>query len=268
MPEAAINGTTLYYEEHGQGTPLVMIQGYMGDHSAWVIQVKAFSKYFRVITYDARGLGKTPVSPIPFTIPVQAGDAIGLMDFLKIDRAHILGISLGGLVAQAIAIEHPERVMKLVLAATLPGTDTQYASEKAQVLARNLYTMDMDKVGNLMIPLAFNNPAVAYMAKLFSRTPWASRYKTYVKQMQSVGSYYTVDRLHQIQAPTLVIAGSRDRIISPRSSEIIAAKIPNARLVLVKGGSHAFFMEMSRRFNREVLQFLQSESTRAATSPS
>ncbi len=268
MPEAAINGTTIYYEEHGQGPPLVMIQGYMGDHSAWFNQVKAFNKYFRVITFDARGLGKSPVSRVPFTIPVQAGDVIGLVDFLKIDRAHIMGISLGGLVAQAIAIEHPERVLKLVLAATLPGTDSLYIGEKAQAFARNLSTMDMDKVGNLLVPLAFNNPAVAYMVKLFSRTPWASRYKTYVKQMQSIGSYNIVDRLHLIQALTLVIAGSRDRIVSPHSSEIIAGKIPKAKLVIVKGGSHAFFLEMSRRFNREVLQFLQSESTQTTNSPS
>ncbi len=258
MPEATVNGTCLYYEEHGRGQPLVMIQGYLGDHSAWFSQVRAFARHFLVVTYDARGIGKSPLSRVPYTIPVMAGDVIGLMDYLKIDRAHLLGLSLGGLVAQAIAIGHPERVRKLVLASTLPGTDAQYAGEQLQALARDPAGLDMDKVIHLLVPLAFNNPVFRLTFKLLAYSRWLTRYCGYVKQMQSSGSYCALPKLHLIQAPTLVITGCLDRVVAPHSSEILAARIPRARLVMVKGGSHALFLEMPRRFNREVLSFLRA----------
>jgi 3-oxoadipate enol-lactonase len=258
MPEARINDTTLYYEEHGKGFPLVMIQGFMGDHSAWFSQVRAFKKYFRVITFDARGLGKSSLSRVPYTIPVQAGDVLGLMDFLKIDRAHILGISLGGMVAQEVAINHPERVVKLVLAATFPATDSKYIGEKVKVLARNRATANIDESLNILAPLAFNNPVTRSAIRLVAYTPWVRRLNPYVKQMRSVGDYSALEYLDRIQSPTLVIAGSRDRIILPHSSEIIADKIPGAKLVMINGGPHALFMEKCRQFNREILQFLQS----------
>ncbi len=258
MPKATINNTGIYYEVQGKGSPLVMIQGYLGDHSAWSSQVRLFRKYFQVITFDARGLGKSDISKVPFTIPVQAEDVRGLMDFLKIDRAHILGISLGGLVAQAFAINHPDRVMKLVLAATFPGTDSQYLGENLREAAANRAAASFDQAFTQVAHLAFNNPFTRFLISLIAHTPRASRLKPYVKQMQLIGNYNALEQLHRIQASTLVIVGSQDKIILPQSSEILAAKIPKAKLVIVKGGAHAFFLENRREFNREVLQFLQS----------
>jgi 3-oxoadipate enol-lactonase len=258
MPKTIINNTTIYFEVQGNGPPLVMIQGYLGDHSAWSFQVRAFRRYFRVITYDARGIGQSDVSKVPYTIPVQAGDVMGLMDFLKIDRAHIIGISLGGLVAQAFAILYPERIMKLVLAATFPGIDPGYLGENLRGFATNQTTTNIDLSLNVLAPLAFNNPATRLIIKLIAHTSRTSRLSPYVKQMQSIGNYSALEQLDRIQAPTLVIAGSRDKVILPHSSEILAGKIPGAKLVMVKGGSHAFFMENRREFNREVLQFLRS----------
>jgi pimeloyl-ACP methyl ester carboxylesterase len=260
MPQELINGTHLYYEEHGQGIPLVMIQGFAGNHAVWYFQVRAFEKYFRVITFDARGLGKSATSKVPYTVPVMAKDVIGIMDYLKIDKAHILGLSLGGLTAQTIAIDYPERVVKLILGSTLYGTDTQCISESAQVLGKDFLKMDPVKTMNFFISIAFNKRLYRYVSKLFARPQITAEYSGYFKQMQSVGEYSTYDRLPLVQAPSLVITGSGDRLILPHCSEMIAEKIPHAKLVMVQGGSHAMFLEMRGRFNREVLRFLLNDS--------
>ena len=123
MSKTIINETGLYYEEHGSGEPLILIQGFAGGSNAWFRQVPVLEKHFRVITFDARGLDKSDVSKVPYTIPVMKWDIVCLMDHLEMPKACILGTSLGGLVAQAVAIEHPERVTKLVLVSTSSGTD-------------------------------------------------------------------------------------------------------------------------------------------------
>jgi 3-oxoadipate enol-lactonase len=256
MPIAIINGTKLYYEEHGHGQPLVMIQGFAGNQFAWFFQVMAFEKHFRVITFDARGIGRSAVSKVPYTVPVMVEDVLGLMDYLKIERAHILGLSLGGLVAQVIAIDHPERVMKMVLVSTLPGTNLEYIANGVRGVGREVLNMDVIQAMGYFIKIAFNKPVYRYLIKLLSRPRLLAAYSNYFKQMQTVGEYSAVDRLQSIQAPTLVITGSNDRLVSPHCSKIIAGKIPHARLVMVKGGSHAFFLEMRGRLNREVLHFL------------
>jgi 3-oxoadipate enol-lactonase len=256
MPIAFINGTNLYYEEHGRGQPLVMIQGFAGNQFAWFFQVMAFEKHFRVITFDARGIGKSSVSKVPYTVPVMVDDVVGLMDHLKIDRAHILGLSLGGLVAQVIAIDHPERVMKLVLVSTLPGTHLEYIAGEVRGVGNAILNMDVIQAMDYFIKVAFNKRLYRNLIRLLSRPRLVASYSDYFKQMQTVGEYSTVDRLHRINSPTLVITGSNDRLVSPHCSEIIAEKIPHARLVMVKGGSHAFFLEMRGRLNREVLHFL------------
>jgi 3-oxoadipate enol-lactonase len=260
MPKALINGTRLYYEEHGQGQPLVMIQGFAGTHLAWYFQVRAFEKYFRVITFDARGIDKSATSEVPYTVPVMVGDVTGLMDYLKIDKAHVLGLSLGGLVAQAMAINRPEKVKKLILGSTLYGTDIQCVSESAGALGKDFLNKDLVKVMNFFISIAFNKRLYRYLIKLFARPRLIAEYSGYFKQMQTVGEYSTYDKLHLIQAPTLVITGTGDRLVLPHCSELIAEKIPHARLVMVKGGSHAMFLEMRGRFNREVVRFLLNGS--------
>ena len=265
MPKATINGINMYYEVHGKGVPLVMIQGFAGNHQAWFFQAPVFKKYYRVIIFDNRGIGKSDKSSEPYTIKTMAEDVIGLMDYLNIDKAHVLGLSLGGMVAQEIAISYPERVSKLVLGSTFAGgeiNDVHPEMVKAFAAPEGTANIDfrsipIEKVMYKMTSLAFNRRLYRMiLLPLSKRSIKSINPEGHFKQMAAVSDYTTLDRLHLIKAPTLVTTGTGDRIISPGASEVIASHIPNAKLVLVKGGSHAFFMEMRGRFNKEVLGFL------------
>jgi 3-oxoadipate enol-lactonase len=258
----------MYYEVHGKGVPLVMIQGFAGNHQAWFFQTPVFKKYYRAIIFDNRGIGRTDKSSEPYTIKTMAEDVIGLMDYLNIDKAHVLGLSLGGMVAQEIAISYPERVIKLVLGSTFAGreiNDVHPKMVKAFAAPEGTANIDfrsipIEKVMYQMTSLAFNKRLYRMiLLPLSKRSMKSINPEGHFKQMAAVSSYTTLDRLHLIKAPTLVITGTGDRIISPGASEVIASYIPNAKLVLVKGGSHAFFMEMRGRFNKEVLGFLMGE---------
>ena len=266
MPKASVNGINMYYQVHGEGEPLVLIQGFAGGHDAWFFQLRTFKKYFKVVIFDNRGIGRSDGVGQPYTIKTLADDVVGLMEHLGIAKAHVLGLSLGGLVAQEAAISYPDRVMKLVLGSTFADrevNDVRPEMMKALGIPEgstdvDIRSIDMTKMMSAMITLAFNKRLYRMILTPLSKRRMKSiKVEGHFEQMSAIGSYTTLDRLHLIKAPTLVITGTGDRLVSPRYSEVIASRIPNAKLVLVDGGSHAFFMEMRGRFNKEVLFFLR-----------
>ena len=267
MPKARVNGVNVSYKVEGRGEPLVLIMGFAGPRMGWIFQRLAFRKCFQVITFDNRGVGSSDKPSGPYSMRTMADDTIGLMDHLGIDKAHILGVSMGGMIAQEVAINYPERVRKLVLGCTfariddLGGHSADY--QKALGLGEGsstdeLRAIPLRKVLSAVFSLAFNS----WLCKM-SMVPVSKVYARFMAtegvaaQLEAILGHNTLDRLHMIKAPTLVITGTQDRLIRPGSSEAIANRIPNARLVGVEGGSHAFFVEMRSRFNREVLDFLR-----------
>jgi pimeloyl-ACP methyl ester carboxylesterase len=258
MPKATVNGIKLYYQVHGHGDPLVLIQGFGGGHEGWFFQARVFKKVFKVIIFDNRGIARTDRSPEPYTIETMADDTIGLMDHLGIEKAHILGMSLGGVVAQEMAIKYPARVKKLILVCTLaeqagiPEAIPEFSKALGDRRSADVYEL-MDTI----VSLAFNKRRY----RMITVPMWRRQVKRlgvdgYLDQMEALSGHSTLDRLHLIEAPTLVMTGTEDRIVPPRSSDEIAERIPNAELLKVDGGSHAFFLEKRRRFNREILDFL------------
>lgn len=266
MPNARINGINIDYIVEGQGAPLVMIMGVGGGRSSWLYQTGFFKKYYRTVTFDNRGVGKSDKPSGPYSIKMMADDTIGLMDHLGIEKAHVLGVSMGGMIAQEIAINYPERVDKLVLGCTFAKADTSTRSTEMNTATEaNEKTPQNEasqrKVISAMLALSFNNrfnrifilPFAKIAIRFYSPTGIA-------EQMKAVSTHDTVDRLKMIKAPTLVITGTDDRLVNPTSSEVIAKLVPNAKLVRVSGGGHTFFMEMHKDFNREVLNFLKETS--------
>lgn len=263
MPTAKVNGININYRVQGRGEPLVLISGYSVTHTAWMFQTRAFKRYFHVITFDNRGVGKTDKPSGAYSTKMMADDTVGLMDYLGIKKAHILGIAMGGMIAQVLAINYPERINKLILASTHAGGDDVFTPEFLKALRTvDSYTEDavrrIRKIANTLYPLSCNKRLYRIIGGLmmgiqvrFMDT------KGLLGQMEASSGHNTLDSLHTITAPTLVITGGKDRIIKPSSSEVMAKLIPNAKLVRVEGGSHALNAEMSGRFNKEVLDFLR-----------
>jgi 3-oxoadipate enol-lactonase len=258
MSTAAVNGIKINYKIDGQGYPLVMIMGYSSPRNGWSSQVPFFKKPFKVVTFDNRGVGKSGKPAGPYTTRMMADDAIALMDYLGIKKAHIIGASMGGMIAQELAINYPERVSKLVLACTYCCKQGESGDTKEQA---ELIKLPPKKMPAAMAKLACNKPFYKFMVGTL-----AAIQLNFMSAAASVGiqgqtaacnNHNTIDRLSAIKAPTLVIVGTEDHLITPTSSNVIAQRIPGAKLVKVAGGSHIFFIENKKEFNRQVLDFLK-----------
>lgn len=267
MPKAYVNGININYRVRGQGEPLVIIMGYSDDQTSCIFQTRAFKKYYRVITFDNRGVGKTDKPNGAYTTKMMADDTVGLMDHLYIEKASIVGISMGGMIAQEIAINYPERINKLILGCTFARRDQsggiapgfpKALGVRADYTDNDARSIPIRKIADTLNSLALNRklyriiiiPLLKIKVRLIRTTGLLG-------QLEAVLSHDTADNLHTINVPTLVITGTKDRVIKTSSSEVIANLIPNAKLVEVDGGSHAFFIEMRGRFNHEVLDFLR-----------
>ena len=219
MPLAELNGININYRVEGQGEPLVMIMGFTASRSGWIRQIPFFRKYYRVVTFDNRGVGKSDKPPGPYSTRMMADDTVRLMDLLGIEKAHIMGLSMGGMIAQELAINYPQRVVKLVLACTYARQDETSGDTLEQ--ARFLQLSPEQKL-SAMVRLAFNRPIYrfifALLARVQTRFMGTSGRVGIAGQSEACLKHNTLERLPLITAPTLVIVGTGDRIIKPVSS--------------------------------------------------
>ncbi len=255
MPITKAGDININYSIKGEGEPLVMIMGYGSGMEGWIAQVPFFSKRFKVITFDNRGVGKSDKPKGPYTTAIMADDAAHLIENIGVAKAHVMGASMGSMIAQELAINHPEKVNRLVLACT-------YAKPMLKDTDGTRLTGTPSERMNAVLSLAFNKPLYRFVlgsvAKLRSIPPDSPEAVGIEGQSAAVMTHDTLDRLTSITAPTLVIVGTDDRLIDPTASEIIASRIPGAKLVKIEGGSHTFMMENRDEFNRIVLKFLMS----------
>ena len=267
MARAKVNDININYKVQGHGPPLVLIMGLGGECGDWVLQTCVFKKYFRVVTFDNRGVGKTDKPNEPYLIKTMADDVIGLMDALDIGCSDVLGVSMGGMIAQEIAINYPQRVKKLILVCTTPGKDEKGGHSPELLRAMGLKEdfsdgdikgVDIGKVMSSLSSLSYRSRVLKMIAVPFC---WV-RMKLFGidglrGQFEAAMKHSMLSRLDEIKAPTLVIAGAEDRIVPPRFAEVLAQRIPDARLVMIEDGSHTIVAEKRSRFNGEVLNFLR-----------
>ncbi|MFB0560277.1 MAG: alpha/beta fold hydrolase [Candidatus Lokiarchaeia archaeon] len=238
-----------------------MIRGYSSSLKMWLFQVPDFSKEFKVVMFDNRGAGETDKPDIPYSIRMFAEDTIGLMDALEIDTAHILGISMGGMIAQEIALNYSERVKKLILCATTVGAKGISASP--EIVSKLVRDPDMseEEFYRRMVPVITTKEILEKKKDLVEKV-----FKMYVenaapehanrRQIEAIMFFDSYDLIPRINAPTLVLQGKDDVLIPPDNARILAGRIPNAKLVFIKGG-HLCNMEYPKEFNREVINFLK-----------
>jgi len=264
MPIAKIGDINLCYNILGDGQPLIAITGFASAQNTLFALAHTFAKHYRVVTFDNRGIGKTDKPAVPYSMSIMAGDVIGLMDVLGIESAHFLGGSMGGMIAQHIAIDHPQRVDKLVLFNT--SADSQWLLDLAKATIPNwnkersgITADDYKKLIREMVTRSINQPfnrlILGALAALQVRL---GKIDGMAGQLEAMISHNVLDKLQLIKAPTLVLTGTKDRLIPPHLSKVLASKIKGARLISIDEGSHTMAGEMAGRFNKEVLDFLTS----------
>ena len=253
----------LYYEEYGDGEPLILIPGLAAGRWIWFKQVLRLSEEFRVITFDPRGIGLSPLNSEPITIPLLAEDVAALLRRLRIERAHILGASFGGFVAQEFASANPEMTRSLILSCTSFGGPNHVAPplENLMAMASTVGFNTEERIRRILLP-AFSSDFVRdhpeeieKTVKLRLSNPVVEA--AYQAQLTAAVRFNTEPKLGAIKAPTLVLSGDSDAIVPVQNSRNLASTIPGAKLRIIEGGSHLFFIERPKEFNRSVIEFLK-----------
>jgi 3-oxoadipate enol-lactonase len=262
MPYTETPGFRMYYESQGEGDPLLLINGLGSDSTEWFFQFPAFARRFLVVAFDNRGAGKSGTPPGPYSTAQMADDAAALLTHLGADRAHVLGVSLGGMVAQEVALRHPDRVRKLVLACTAPGGEgsVRPAPEVLKMFIRSPGG-DPEEEVRRVLPFLYSERYLSDCPEEieeFVRRRLAEpvRVEGHAAQLAAAMSHSAWERLATIEAPTLVIAGDGDRVVPTENSRRIAERIPDAKLVILPGAPHRLFAENAEEFNRAVISFL------------
>jgi len=255
VPKLPVAGTELYFERRGSGEPLLLIQGLGGHSGHWGERFLAdLERDFELIVLDNRGIGRSAaLDGVEFTTAELAADALGLLDALELARAHVLGFSMGGMVAQELALSAPERVRTLTLGATSAGgTQSRPTSPQVvQELTAAVLSGDRDRMLRTGFAVVVSEPFASEPGN-FAEFGEAARLlpadiNLLMSQQAAVHGHDTYGRLRGLQVPTLVIHGSADRVLDAINGDLIASLVPGARLELLDGVGHLFFWERPER---------------------
>lgn len=231
MPIIRVNDIDMYYEIHGEGEPLVLISGLNSDHTFYRGVLPQLAAKYKVIVFDNRGVGQTDKPDIPYSIDMMADDTAELLNALGIERAHILGTSMGGRIAVALALRHPQQVKSLILVSTivksLKGTPMTWARRRTSLMLR--------------IP-AIRGPHPYYAV---------------AHQLKASRAYDCMDRLGEIKVPTLILHGKKDKSAPYRLAEEMHKGIRGSKMITFNGG-HLFFIFRSKQFIEAISDFLES----------
>ncbi len=245
MPKVKVDDIQIYYEVRGKGFPLVMIHGLAANLDWWGNElglVEELSKRFMTVMFDNRGAGRTDVSDRRYTIRLFADDTAGLLDALGISKAHVLGLSMGGRIAQELALDYPQKVEKLVLCSTSCG-GKESVPPSGEVM--RMLMADKNAAARAAVTEDFVKKNPAWVALGMQRTRKAPiSDDAYRRQMNASRESATYDRLSQINAPTLILAGRKDILMPPENASILARAIPNAKLVFLENSGHILVEDM------------------------
>lgn len=263
MSTLSVEGRELHVARRGAGPPLLLLAGMSANHAFWPEPLlTALEPHLELLLYDHRGTGASGRERRPFTLAELATDAAGALAALGLDSAHGLGFSLGGMVAQELALREPGRVDRLVLAGTSPGgaQAAPLAEESFAVMRDAMAEHDTERAlraawaANVSPGFAADEAAFGRWAQAAARHPMAMR--TLEHQLAAARSHDAADRLGAITAPTLVLHGGDDALLPARNAELLATAVPGARLELLPGAGHFFAWEQPETTARLVLGHL------------
>jgi len=246
------------WESVGEGAPLLLIQGLGYGRWGWEPIVPGLAARHRVVSFDNRGIGESDKPEGPYTAAQMAGDALQVLDEAGIDRAHVLGASLGGMIAQELAVAAPERVDKLVLCCTTPGGPSTVPMPEVTVqLFAEAQTLAPEVALRRFVENALGeDPPAGLVDELFARRV-ANPPDPAGWQAQAAAGIGFQGVEGQIAAPTLVLGGTADNVVDHRNAEVLARRIPGARVELLAGAGHLFFWEQPDESVRIINEFLK-----------
>jgi len=260
MPILQLRDIRLYYEVAGEGDPIVFIHGLGSSARDWEYQVPFFAPRYRMVVFDVRGHGRSDKPPGPYSVPLFAQDTAALIRALEAAPAHVVGISMGGMIALQLAVDEPALVRSLVVVNSGPELVVRTFRERLMILQRFLIVrlLGMRKMGEVLSQRLFPRPDQAPLRQMFVER-WAENDpRAYREAMRALVGWSVADRLGDIRCPTLVIASDQD--YTPVSAkEAYVARMPNARLVVIPNAHHAVTVERPDEFNQVLLDFLAQQ---------
>ena len=232
---------------------MLLIQGLGYGRWGWEPVVEPLARSFDVLTFDNRGIGESDAPQGPYTAAEMAADAIQVLDEAGVGRAHVVGTSLGGMIAQELALTYPARVSKLVLACTTPGGPQAYPMPQPTVDLMLARASLREFTENALAPA--ERPDLVDRI-LVHRERTAQPFEAWSAQAAAGAGFDASGRLGGLSAPTLVQHGDGDVVVDPRNGALLVELIPDARLSVYEGGGHLFFWQEPERFVRELEEFL------------
>jgi 3-oxoadipate enol-lactonase len=262
MAIAQVNGQRLYHEVHGDGEPLLCVAGLTCDTLVWIPQLGAFAAAHRTVIFDNRDAGQSSPADGPYEIADMAGDALALADHLELDTFHLLGVSMGGMIAQEIAVRAPERIRTLTLAVSIAAGGA-YARRTAAVWSARVAQISHEQhVDELMLlnhsEAFFDHPdMVEFVRTAMLNNPHPQPPEAFARQIAACGRHDARDRLGSLTMPVHVIGGEHDILLPVWKSRELAELIPGSKLTVLSGAPHGLTIERADEFNAAVLEFIR-----------
>jgi 3-oxoadipate enol-lactonase len=255
--------TSIYYiDPNPAGSPAVLfLHGLGADSNSWTLQLPALIEAgFRPIAIDTPGFGRSPYDGRGWSIARIAAEMAGLLDELQTGPAHVVGLSMGGVIAQQFALDHPHLLRKLVLVSTFAVLQPDTLSGWLYFFQRFIVvnTLGLKRQAKVVASRVFPGPQNAPLREMLVKTISTANPRAYRKAMISLGLFNSVSKLGEIKVPTLVVTGANDTTISPTRQSRLVTGIPASRLVIIPDAGHAVPVDQSELFNRELLSFFGS----------
>jgi 3-oxoadipate enol-lactonase len=262
MPTAHNGNVSLHYESTGAGAPVLLVMGLGMNATGWWRTVPVLAGAgVRVLTFDNRGVGRSDRPPGPYTTAVMADDAVAVLDAAAVPRAHVYGISLGGMIAQEIALRHPDRIARLVLGATTPGgTAAVPADEPTLAFFQRRGQMPAEEAVWASVPYNYAARTRAEHGDRIAddirqRLRYPIEPEPYAAQLAAALAHDAHDRIAQIAATTLVVHGQEDVMVPPANGQLLASLIVDAALLELTGAAHLYPTDEPTA-DREIASFL------------
>jgi 3-oxoadipate enol-lactonase len=255
-------GTKIYWDEQGEGAPLLLIMGLGYVSAMWYRARPALSQHFRTIAFDNRGVGLSDFPPGPYSIAAMASDAAAVLDAAEVTRAHVFGVSMGGMIAQEFALQYPARTRSLILGCTAAGGPSAVRADSKVIDILLVRGITLEQARVAILPYIYDGatPREKIDEDTAVRRRWLPTPAGYIAQLQAVLAWEGHSRIDRITAPTLVIHGKSDALVPPANGKLIAGRIPGAKLVLLDHASHLFLTDQTEAANKEILDFLLSRA--------